>query len=95
MKTFGKQLLLAVGLSAIAASASAAMNFAYLTQSQLVRAGAADYAATGFRTYVHLDYVRLYDSGDGFGPANAYYYFTCRNGRLALNCNSYGGYLYF
>jgi hypothetical protein len=95
MKTLVKKLLIATGLCAVAATASAAMNFAYLTQSQLVRAGAADYAATGFRTYVYLDYARLYDSGDGFGPSNSYYYFTCRNGRLALNCNSYGGYQYF
>jgi hypothetical protein len=84
MKRLSKKWILAAGLGLVTTSASAAMNFAYLTQSQLVRAGAADYAATGFRTYVHLDYVRLYDSGDGFGPSNSYYDFTCRNGRLTL-----------
>lgn len=74
LSTFG--LLICV-LFSHGASAQSLSEGPFSSRNTLLNHAQSFYAQTSVYTRVHLDGVLIYDSGDGFGPAEEKSYFTC------------------
>jgi hypothetical protein len=77
-----KKILLAISLLVVAAfsqsaSAQSLSNGPFASRNALLTHAQSFYAQTSVYTRVHLDGILIYDSGDGFGPAEEKSYFTC------------------